>query len=349
MVVTTMRPPRPAALAIDIRREMLYPVAFKHRPVARYPMFPPASRRRAVAALVTVSLFFLLAVRSFPLAARDGAEEARAAVGAPEPSPGFVEQQAGGTGARKQGSRLLPTLLGLAVAGAVVAVLVATVFRQTGYNPHIIPLEFIEGVSHSFFPLIPGRTMEYAVAVGGEAVSLTVTDTAHTKLILGILCLGVQDRVSTPEWLLEDTWRWYAQDMKGDVWYFARETKKYDREVVTESWSWQAGVDGAKPGRIMPGKPQDFLNKEFWQAYAPGKAEEKAQILSVNETVAVPFGSFSGCVKVKAYSDLDPGALEYRYYAPGVGLILCEEGATGSRRIQLVGINNGSPAGPADR
>ncbi len=301
-------------------------------------MFARASRRRAVAALVAVSLCLLLATPSISLDARDGAEEAQIAAGDQEPSPGFVAQQANGAGAKKQRSRLLPTLLGLAVAGAVVAVLVATVFRQTGYNPRIIPLEFSEGVGHSFFPVIAGRTMTYAVAAAGEAVTLTVSDTAHTKLILGVLCLGVQDRVATAEWLLEDTWRWYAQDKEGDVWYFARETKKFDHEAVTESWSWQAGVDGAKPGMIMPGMPREFLNKEFWQAYAPGKAEEKAQVLGVNETVAVPYATLSGCIKVKAYSDLEPDAFEYRYYAPGVGLVLCEAGATGIRRIELTGI-----------
>ena len=298
-------------------------------------MFAQQKRSRAAAALVIVSFVFLLAARSFPLAAQSGPEQppavAQAAV------PGFLEQ-AGDAPARR--GRLLPTLLGLAVVGAVVTVLVLTVFKKTGYNPHIIPQEFVQGVDNPYFPLVAGQTLSYAVTSGDSGAALSVLSTVHTRRIMGVLCLGVQDRLIADERLAEDTWRWYAQDQDGDVWYFARETKKYDYDVVTEDWSWQAGVNGAKPGRVMVGRPQDYVNKEFWQDFVPGVAEDRAQVLGVNENVTVPFGTFGGCVKIKVASDLEPGRFEIRFYAPGIGLVLSESFPKGGRRVELVSLSS---------
>jgi len=299
-------------------------------------MFSPKMRSRAVATLVMVSFLSLLAVKALPLAAQAELKKPKAIVGAQSPVPGFVEQVNFAGKTRGQQNRLLPSLLGLAVAGAVVAVLVLTVFKKTGYNPHIIPAEFIKGVRNRYFPLVLGRTRHYAVANGDSGDQLTVTATANTKLIMGVLCIGVQDRGLNSERLFEDTWRWYAQNQNGNVWLFAQETKKYDYNVVTEDWSWQAGANGAKPGIVMPGRPQDYLNKEYQEEFVAGVAEDKAQVLSLNETVTVPYGTFSGCLKIKVTSGRD----EYRYYASGIGLILSETVAAGGKRMELVSISN---------
>lgn len=311
-------------------------------------MFSPKKHLRSSTVFVMVSFFFLLAVESLPLAARNELKKPQVA-SARASAPGFVEQAGNRSEARGQKSRLLPSLLGLAVAGGVVAVLVLTVFKKTGYNPHIIPMEFVQGVSNPYFPLLPGQTRQYAVAGGEEGLYMTVTATANTKLIMGVLCVGVQDRVLNSERLFEDTWRWYAQDQDGNVWHFARETKKYDYDVVTEDWSWQAGINGAKPGMVMVGQPGDYLGKEYREELVAGVAEDKAQVISLNETLNVPYGTFSGCLKIKVYSDLEPGRVEYRYYASGIGLILSETVPEGGRRVELVSIGSELPAAPQSR
>jgi hypothetical protein len=285
----------------------------------------PPSRLRTVAALAAVLLLVRLAVQALPLPA-----------GADHEAPSVFEQQAA---APRRGGRLLPTLVGLAVAGAVAAVLVLTVFREDGYDPHIIPLEFVSEVSQPLFALAPGRTLNYVVSHGDEKGTLTVAATSSTRLIMGILCRGVQERTIADQRLIEDTWRWYAQHEDGSVWYFASETQIYDYAEVSGEWSWQAGKENAKPGRVMPGDPGKLLNREYWQAFAPGTLEEKAVVVGLNESVAVPFGNFSGCLKVKVTSSREPGAFEYRYYARGIGLVLCDSGLLGGRRIALAGIS----------
>jgi len=296
---------------------------------------------RGAAVLAAASFFFLPAFQAQPMAARRELKKTQTAVSAADAAPGAVEQAGDKPESRLQKSRFLPSLLGLAVAGAVVAVLVLKVFKKDGYHPHVIPLDFVAGVSNPHFPLLAGQTRHYAVA-GEAGLEMTVKATANTKSVMGILCLGVQDRVIVDQRFVEDTWRWYAQDRDGNVWYFARETKKYDYEVMTEDWSWLAGSEGAKPGMVMVGHPADHLNKEYRLEYAPGVEEEKALLIGLTETVTVPYGTFSNCLKIKVYSDLVPGRFEFRYYASGIGLVLSET-MPGNRRLELAGISSDLP------
>jgi len=118
---------------------------------------------------------------------------------------------------------------------------------------------------------------------------------------------------------------------------------------VSEDWSWQAGVNGAKPGMVMVGHPADYLNQEYREVYVSGVDEDKAQVVSLNETVTVPCGTFSGCLKIKVYSDLDPGRVEHRYYASGIGLILRETMPESDKRLELVSMDNELPPTSASR
>jgi hypothetical protein len=301
-------------------------------------MKAPESRSRAIAVPVIVSFLFLLAAQALPQAARGEHEKGRAA--AQVPAPAFMEQAGPAVPAAKRSRRLLPSLLGLAVAGAVVAVLVLTVFKKSGYDPHIIPQEFVTGVSNPYFPLVPGQTRRYTLVGSADGLYMTATATANTRMIMGVLCLGVQERVLNSERLFEDTWRWYAQDEDGNVWCFAAETKKYDYDVVSEEWSWQAGTNGAKPGQVMAGRPQDRLNQEYQQEFVPGVSESKARVLAVNETVTVAGGTFPGCVKIRVVPALEPGGEEIRYFAPDVGLVLSESLPAGERLLELTGIGD---------
>lgn len=312
-------------------------------------MFSPKNHFRSIAFLEIVSFFFILAVKSHPLAAQAELKKPQVTANAQASVPGYVEQVGNSESKMDRKSRLLPSLLGLAVAGAVVAVLVLQVFKKTGYNPHIIPLEFVRGVDHPYFPLLPGQTRHYQTTQNEKSAEVTIAATGNTRLIMGVICLGVQERLVADQRLFEDTWRWYAQDRDGNVWYFARETKKYDYDVVSEDWSWQAGVNGAKPGMVMVGHPADYLNQEYREVYVSGVDEDKAQVVSLNETVTVPCGTFSGCLKIKVYSDLDPGRVEHRYYASGIGLILRETMPESDKRLELVSMDNELPPTSASR
>ena len=100
--------------------------------------------------------------------------------------------------------------------------------------------------------------------------------------------------------------------------------------------SWEAGIDGALPGIIMKADPK--VGESYRQEYYAGEAEDMAEIVALEESVSVPGGSFTGCLKTIEWTPLEPGVAEYKYYAPKVGVVL--ETVRGSReRMELVEID----------
>ena len=80
---------------------------------------------------------------------------------------------------------------------------------------------------------------------------------SETKEISGIRARVVHDVVTEDGAVVEDTYDWYAQDKDGNLWYLGEDTKEYeDGKVASTAGSWQAGVDGAEPGIILPAKPR---------------------------------------------------------------------------------------------
>ena len=112
-------------------------------------------------------------------------------------------------------------------------------------------------------------------------------------------------------------------------------TKEYEHGVVVSTaGSWEAGVDGAQPGVIMPAEPQVGLT--YRQEYYAGEAEDAAEILSLNEQAQVPFGHFRDAVLVKEFTPLHPRILEYKLYARDVGMVLAIAVSGGSDREELM-------------
>jgi len=86
----------------------------------------------------------------------------------------------------------------------------------------------------------------------------------------------------------------------------------------------------------MLAKPLDGL--WYRTEYYEGEAEDLAQILSLNETVTVPYGTFTNCLKVLDFNALEPGVEEHKYYAPGIGVVKEVEVKGGSDFAELVDI-----------
>jgi hypothetical protein len=203
------------------------------------------------------------------------------------------------------------------------------------YDPTIDPADFTNSttVDNRLMPLTPGTT--YAFEGGGETIEVTVT--SDTRVILGITCVVVRDTVSTGGQIIEDTYDWFAQDTEGNVWYFGEDTKEYeDGAVVTTEGSWEAGVDGAKPGIVMHAT-QPAAGSPYRQEYYPCEAEDMAEVVSLNEAVSVPFGQYGNCLQTREFTPLEPDANEYKYYCQDVGVVLEVDVATG-QRIELVDV-----------
>jgi hypothetical protein len=195
---------------------------------------------------------------------------------------------------------------------------------------------FVPKIDNPFLPLRPGVMYIYRSETiqGVEVVEEFVTS-GH-KTILGVPTTIVCNREMLNGILVEETLDWYAQDENGNVWYFGEDTRTY-RDGVAKSaqGSWEAGVNGAKPGIVMPAVP--YVGDEFAQEGAPGVAEDMARVVGLSETVSVPFGVFKECLKTLEYNKLEPGDQEYKFFARNVGLVL-EAEPDGDTRLKLINV-----------
>jgi hypothetical protein len=206
-----------------------------------------------------------------------------------------------------------------------------------GYEPAITPAQLSRTVDNPFFPLPVGARREYQKTTedGPERTVVEVLPESHT--VWGVEATAVRDRVFLDGELIEDTQDWFAQDTEGNVWYLGEDSKDYENgQVVSTEGSWAAGVDGAKPGVIMWANPAAHLGEPYRQEYYQGKAEDWGKVVAVNQSVSVPAGSFTGCIKTEDWSGLEPGVLENKFYCPQTGLVLEVPAQGGSERNELV-------------
>ena len=81
---------------------------------------------------------------------------------------------------------------------------------------------------------------------------------------------------------------WYAQDAEGNIWYLGEDTTEYENgKPVSKSGSFEAGMDGAEPGIILPADPQPGMTYRQ-EEYYEGEAEDLGEIVLVGEQAEVP-------------------------------------------------------------
>lgn len=221
---------------------------------------------------------------------------------------------------------LLVPLLGLLpVASACGSSDECTIDRT--YDPAIDPTAFVADVTNPLFPLVPGTMWVYE-AGDGEHVEVTVT--ADRTTLLGVSAIVVHDVGSIDGSIIEDTFDYYAQDRDGNVWYMGEDTQELDHGQVTSTeGSWHAGVDGAKPGILIPAVP--VVGQPYRQEYFACQAEDMGKVVAVDQSVTIGTGTHTGCLETEDTTPLEPDVLEHKFYCPGVGLVLTIDETTSIR------------------
>jgi hypothetical protein len=121
--------------------------------------------------------------------------------------------------------------------------------------------------------------------------------------------------------LLEKTTDLYAQDKRGNVWYFGEKTAAYlPNGKVDRSGSWQAGVKDGEPGIIMLKNPQ--IPDAYRQEYQQGNAEDTAWIVNRGPSASVPYGTVHNVLTSLEFARIEPKVVDQKLYAPGVGIVL---------------------------
>lgn len=210
---------------------------------------------------------------------------------------------------------------------------------DTSYQPDVNPSKFTASTTFTnpYFPALPGKKYIFEGQSPDGLERVEETRLATTKTIMGITCIIIHVKEYLNGTLTEETHDWYAQDNDGNVWYFGEEVDNYNPNgiIKNHAGSWEAGVDGAKPGLIMPANPQAGFT--YREEYYFNHAEDEAEISATGLTVSIPYGNFTNCIKTRNWTELEPDQLENKYYAPGTGL-LKEENLTDNFEIKLITI-----------
>jgi hypothetical protein len=210
---------------------------------------------------------------------------------------------------------------------------------QGGEPVTLDPADFSTRIDNPYWPMRPGSRWVYRETDSeGARQKVVVTVTKRTKLIAnGVTARVVHDVVTEKGVPVEVTDDWYAQDEAGNIWYLGEDTTEYeDGKPVSKEGSFEAGVQGAQAGVVMPANPKRGMR--YRQEYLKGEAEDRAQIFSLAEQAEVPFGHFrrGRVLMTKDVNPLEPKVLEYKFYARGVGPVLAVSVSGGSDREELL-------------
>jgi hypothetical protein len=201
---------------------------------------------------------------------------------------------------------------------------------------------FSANVTNAWYPLRPGSVYTYRGVKDGEPSREVMTVTNKTQMIDGAECVVVRDLLYLRGKLEERTTDLYTQDPKGNVWYFGEKTAELDAKgnVKNTSGSWQAGVNGGIPGIFMFKDPT--VGHSARQEYYKGEAEDHFQVLKLGVPVKVPFKSFGNTLLTKEWTPLEPGVIDHKFYARGIGTVLEVTAKGPLERNELVSFRPGA-------
>lgn len=178
------------------------------------------------------------------------------------------------------------------------------------------PTEWADTIDNPYLPLAPGASWTYEKKTEDGAVEdVVVTVTNKKKTVDGVETTVVREKVTEDGELIDDTKTWYAQDAEGNVWNLGETTETHeDGKVETEGW--ETGVDGAEAGIAMLAEPK--VGDTYRQMFLEGEAEDSAKVLSLDESIEGPVGSWENVLQTEDTTPLEP-EVEHKWYAEGVG------------------------------
>jgi hypothetical protein len=108
--------------------------------------------------------------------------------------------------------------------------------------------------------------------------------------------------------------------------------------LVRAGDSWQAGINGGKPGIIMHANPRpgEVYRQEFFK---PGGALDQARVSGLHGRVKVPFGAFKNVLVTVEWSPVEP-QYETKYYVRGIGEVKEQATLGGHESFELVRVTH---------
>jgi hypothetical protein len=201
------------------------------------------------------------------------------------------------------------------------------------------PSSFAHPRANPWFPLRPGTVWRLRGVEDGHRFSQRTTVTHRTRVVAGVRVRVVRDVVRRLDGsVAELTHDWYAATDRGTVWYYGEATATYDRDghLVDREGSWQAGVDGAVAGRIMPAHPR--VTDAFRQEYKRGVAEDQGWIVQLGADARTPAVTTAHALRSLEWNRLEPSVVSQKLYVRGYGIVSERNLGGGQERFELLSI-----------
>ena len=175
--------------------------------------------------------------------------------------------------------------------------------------------------ANGYFILEPGYQLILEGQEDGAKIQLKITVLNETKIVNGTEARVVEEVETEDGDVVEISRNWFVVCRpSNDIFYLGEEVDIYeDGKIVNHEGAWEAGVNDAKLGLIMPGKAE--MDMKYYQEIAPGVAEDRAEIVGLDRMIDTPAGKFEKVLETEETNPLKPDEKESKYYAPGIGLI----------------------------
>lgn len=194
--------------------------------------------------------------------------------------------------------------------------------KPDSWQPTLVPVdEPLTTIGRNpCFILEPGYQLTLAGKEGGKPVDLVITVLNETLDIGGVPTRIVEERESVDGKLVEVSRNYFALGTQTkNLYYFGEDVDIYrDGKITSHEGAWREGQNGARRGILLPGTLK--VGDRYYQEQAPGAAMDRAEHVSVTETVKTPAATFRNCLKTKETTPLEPG-MEYKFYVSGIGLV----------------------------
>ena len=94
----------------------------------------------------------------------------------------------------------------------------------------------------------------------------------------------------------------------------------------------------------MPADPQvgDSSQQEFYK----GHAEDHFKVIDASAPVKVPYGAFPHALLTEEWTPLEPGVLDHKHYARGIGTVKEQTVKGGTENLELAAVRGFSDERP---
>lgn len=186
------------------------------------------------------------------------------------------------------------------------------------------------GRQNPYVSLRPGRQLVLEGEEDGTDLRVEITVLRQVETIsfhtangvpLTVVARVIEEREFEDGEIVEVSRNFFARCVEtSDIFYFGEEVDIYKGgKVAGHEGAWLSGQNGARFGLMMPGMP--LLGAKYYQELAPRVAMDRAEIVAMTDALVTPAGEFRNVLKIRETTPLEAGASEFKYYAPGVGLV----------------------------